>query len=40
MQALENQGMISDPRGRAESIQLTPEGLVRAKELAYRLFSG
>lgn len=40
MQSLADQGWISDPRGRAESVHLTPEGLVRAKELADRLFSG
>lgn len=40
MQALADQGWISDPRGRAESIHLTPEGLIRAKELVDRLFSG
>nr|WP_255284213.1 DUF6429 family protein [Hydrogenophaga pseudoflava] len=29
---------MSDPRGRAESVRLTPEGLARAKALADRLF--
>lgn len=38
MQSLANQGLISDPRGRAESVHLTPEGLARAKVLADRLF--
>lgn len=40
MQSLADQGWISDPRGREESVHLTPEGRVRAKELADRLFSG
>lgn len=38
MQSLADQGLISDPRGKAESVQLTPEGLARAKALADRLF--
>lgn len=36
MQSLANQGVISDPRGKAESVRLTPEGVVRAKALADR----
>lgn len=40
MQLLAGQGMIYDLRGRAGSFHLTPEGLVRGKELADRLFSG
>lgn len=38
MQSLADQGWISDPRGRADSVHLTPEGLIRAKELADQLF--
>ena len=38
MDSLAAQGFISNPRGRAESVQLTPEGLARAKELAAKLF--
>lgn len=38
MQSLAEQGLISDPRGRAESVHLTPEGLARSKALADRLF--
>ncbi len=38
MQSLANQGLISDPRGKSESVRLTPEGMVRAKALADRFF--
>lgn len=38
MQSLANQGLISDPRGKSESVRLTPEGIARAKALADRLF--
>lgn len=38
MQSLADQGLISDPRGKAESVHLTPEGMARAKALADRLF--
>lgn len=38
MQSLANQGLISDPRGKAESVRLTPEGMARAKALADRFF--
>ncbi|WP_084383621.1 DUF6429 family protein [Hydrogenophaga flava] len=38
MQSQADQGWISDPRGRAESARLTPEGQARAKALADRLF--
>ena len=38
MQSLADQGLISDPKGRAESVRLTPEGMARAKALADRLF--
>lgn len=39
MESLAEQGLISDPRGRAESVHLTPEGLAKAKALAQQLFS-
>lgn len=39
MLALSDKGLISDPRGRAESVHLTPDGLQRAKALAQQLFS-
>ncbi len=38
MQTLAAKGLITDPRGRAESVYLTPEGLARAKALAQALF--
>lgn len=38
MQSLANQGLISDPRGKAESVRLTPEGMARAKALADQYF--
>ena len=38
MQALAEKGLISDPRGRAESVHLTPDGFQRAKSLAQTLF--
>jgi hypothetical protein len=38
MDALAEQGLITDPRGRAESVHLTPEGLTRAKALADQMF--
>lgn len=38
MQALAEKGLISDPRGRAESVHLTPDGLQRAQALAQTLF--
>ena len=37
-QSLADQGLISDPKGRAESVCLTPEGMERAKALDDRLF--
>ena len=37
-QSLVDQGLISDPRGRAESDRLTAESLARAKALADRFF--
>jgi hypothetical protein len=39
MESLAEQGLISDPYGRAESVHLTPEGLAKAKALAQQLFS-
>ena len=38
MASLADQGLISEPRGRAESVNLTPDGMVRAKALAQQLF--
>ena len=38
MASLADQGLISEPRGRAESVHLTPDGMVRAKALAQQLF--
>lgn len=38
MQSLANQGLLSDPRGKSESVRLTPEGMARAKALADRFF--
>lgn len=38
MDALHEKGLITEPRGRQESVFLTDEGLRRAEELAARLF--
>ena len=38
MNTLHARGMISDPRGRAESVHLTEEGMQRAKALAQQWF--
>jgi hypothetical protein len=38
MDSLYAKELITDPRGRAESVYLTEEGMRRAKELAARLF--
>ena len=38
MESLHSQGLISEPHGRAESVYLTETGILRAKELADRLF--
>lgn len=38
MEALHAQGWITDPRGKAESVHLTPEGQARALHLARVLF--
>ncbi len=40
MEALHAQGWITDPRGKAESVCLTPEGQARARQLARQLFGG
>lgn len=39
MEALHAKGLISDPHGRAESVYLSAEGLLRAKALAAKLFT-
>ncbi len=39
MESLAAQGLISNPRGRAESVFLSPEGLARAKAAANKLFT-
>ena len=38
MEALFAKGMISDPRGRQESVRLTEAGLLRVKSLAQWMF--
>jgi hypothetical protein len=38
MTRLFEQGLIEDPRGKTKSIDLTPEGLRRGRELADLLF--
>jgi hypothetical protein len=38
MDALAEKGLVSEPRGRAESVHLTPEGLAKSKRLARQLF--
>lgn len=38
MDALHEQGCITDPHGRTESVCLTPEGLSKAKALAAEKF--
>jgi hypothetical protein len=38
MQSLAEKGLISNPQGRSESVQFTPDGLQRAKALAQTLF--
>lgn len=38
MEVLHAQGWITDPRGKAESVFLTPEGQARAQQLARELF--
>lgn len=38
MHRLHQQGLIHDPVGKAKSVWLMPEGLVRGRELAQRLF--
>lgn len=39
MEALHAKGFISNPRGHAESVHLTAEGMKRAKALAERWFA-
>jgi len=39
MESLHAKGLITDPRGRQESVFLTPEGLELAQNLAKQLFS-
>jgi predicted transcriptional regulator len=39
MESLHEKGLISDPRGRQESVYLTPEGREVAQNLAKQLFS-
>lgn len=38
MESLAEQGLISEPRGRSESVHLTHEGMARAKALADKMF--
>ena len=38
MDALHAKGCITEPRGRAKSVHLTDEGMLRAKQLADRYF--
>jgi len=38
MEALHAKGLITDPRGRSESVYLTEQGLARAKLLAAKHF--
>ncbi len=40
MESLCEQGYISDPRSKAESVLLTPEGQARAQQLARQFFEG
>ena len=40
MESLWEQGCISDPRSKAESVLLTPQGLARAQQLARQLLEG
>lgn len=40
MDRLHAQGLIDDPKNKARSVWLTPEGLERGLKLAERLFSG
>ena len=39
MESLYEKGLITDPRGRQESVYLTPEGLDLSQNLAKQLFS-
>jgi Domain of unknown function (DUF6429) len=40
MDRLYDQGYISDPKSKAKSVELTPEGVRKAKELFTQLFGG
>jgi hypothetical protein len=39
METLHEKGLITNPRGRQESLYLTDEGKIRAKQLAAKYFS-
>jgi hypothetical protein len=39
MEALFAKGLITDPRGRQESVHLTDAGLLKAKSLAHWMFA-
>ena len=39
MDALHERGLITEPRGRAESVHLTEEGLALSKQLAAQMFA-
>lgn len=38
MDRLHAQGFITEPKGKAKSVQLTPEGIERGRSIAERLF--
>lgn len=40
MDRLHAQGLIGDPKGKAKSVWITPEGLERGNRVAERLFGG
>ena len=40
MESLFEKGLITDPHGKRESVFLTEEGALKAKELAAKLFGG
>ncbi len=39
MNRLHEQGLISDPRSKAKSVLLTPEGLAKSRQLFERMFA-
>ncbi|MFV7434419.1 hypothetical protein CMV24_02955 [Pseudomonas plecoglossicida] len=39
MNNLHEQGFITQPRGKAKSVRLTPEGMERGKQIADQLFA-